>query len=92
MQQARDILQAALAEAGDDLTRKRIEFLAAGLDHVELCGKLVDAPKKDKPGFARQILKFNERMTSKFGYWGSRELFVLNHWGLLDVEIDVEGM
>ncbi len=89
---ARAILRSARAATHDPLTRKRIEFLEAGLDHVELCGKLVDAPKADKSMWIERIQAFNKEMKERFGYWGTRELYVLNHWGLLGKEINVDDM
>ncbi|MEX0322707.1 MAG: DUF4838 domain-containing protein [Puniceicoccaceae bacterium] len=92
MNKARDILQTAMAKAKDPLTRKRIDYLKAGLDHVELCAALVDAPKSEKQAFVRRVADFNKEMTREFGYWGSRELFMMQTFGILGKEINVDDM
>lgn len=92
MKEARNILKSASAKAKDSFTRRRIEYLEAGLDHVELCAALVDAPKSNKQAHVRQVLQFNQDMTAKFGYWGSRELFMMQTFGILGKEINVDDM
>jgi hypothetical protein len=93
LKQARTILAKAQKSAkGDDMARRRLDFLEDGIRHVELTNAYIAADKADKESTLTALADFDKAMKQKHGYWGTKELKMLKTWGLIGKEFNVDDM
>ncbi len=88
----RAILDDAEAKAGDEATRLRIQFLRDGLTQVEKTIAVLKASKSDREIPIRALHEFSRVARSQYGYWGSDGLWIMQHWGVIGKEFDLEGL
>ena len=86
------ILDDAESTASDEATRLRIQFLRDGLVQVGKTAAVLTARKTDQKTPIRALNRFSADAQKKYGYWGSNGLWIMQHWGVIGKEVNLEGM
>ena len=86
------ILDDAESKANDEATRLRIQFFRDGLVQVGKTVAVLKARKGDQEIPIRSLNAFSRDARKKYGYWGSNGLWIMQHWGVIGKEVNLEGM
>ncbi|MEM6687875.1 MAG: DUF4838 domain-containing protein [Planctomycetota bacterium] len=78
--------------AGDEVTRRRIDFLIDGLGQLERTIAIVKTPKNDRGKLIKPFKQATRVNQQKHGYWGLDGLWIMSHWGVFGKEVNLEGM
>jgi hypothetical protein len=56
------------------------------------CWVILKSPKARRVVQIKAVNEFARKAKAKYGYWGSNGLWIMQHWGAIGREIDLDGM
>ncbi len=92
LDEARQILDEADQAAACEKTALRISFFRDGLQWVEKAAVYMGATEKDKEASLELLAEFKKAMQGKYGYWNTKDIYMMKYWGIIGEEFDLSGM
>ena len=90
--EARQILDEADQAAAGEKTVLRINLLRDGLEWVEKAAAYMGAPEQGKEASLKLLAEFKKAMQGKYGYWNTKDIYMMKYWGIIGEEFDLSGM